>query len=213
MLGFQYLEGVSLQTNDTTRQTREWIARSAAAGRPWFVSLDEIGPANTGVKPDAVDYAHDEVRREHLWPHFMSGGAGVEWLFGYAYAHDDIHLEDFRSRDHMWDLTRYAVEFFQQHLPFAIMSDAHESTPRDDDYCLALAGHVYGLYVPDASTATELDVAEGSYQVRWYDPRRGGKLKQGSVERIVGPGRRDLGTPPGNAKNDWACLVTRLKAE
>ena len=113
LLGFPYLEGVSLQTNDTAAQTREWIARSAAAGRPWVVCLDEIGPADTGVKPDADDYNHDEVRREHLWPHFMSGGAGVEWLFGYKYAHDDIKLEDFRSRDHMWDLTRYAVEFFR----------------------------------------------------------------------------------------------------
>ncbi len=104
LLGNAYFEGVSLQTNDTKAQTRKWIARSGAAGRQWVVCLDEIGPADTGVKPDADDYHHDGVRRDHLWPHFMSGGAGVEWLFGMKYPHNDIRLEDFRSRDHMWDL-------------------------------------------------------------------------------------------------------------
>src|SRR5581483_265017 len=66
LLGFEYLEGASLQTNQTREMTRRWIEKSAAAGRPWFVCLDEIGPANTGVKPDAVDFQHDDVRRDHL---------------------------------------------------------------------------------------------------------------------------------------------------
>ena len=51
-----YFEGPSLQTNDTHGQTIKWIDRSAAAGRPWFVCLDEIGPSHTGVKPDNDDY-------------------------------------------------------------------------------------------------------------------------------------------------------------
>ena len=209
LLGFPYLEGVSLQTNDTVNQTREWIARSAAAGRPWVVCLDEIGPADTGVKPDWDDFQHNEVRTQHLWPHFMCGGAGVEWLFGYKYAHDDTNLEDFRSRDHMWDLTRYAVEFFEQHLPFVEMEDAHKLTPREDDFCLAKAGSVYALYVPTAERGTELELPEGTFKVRWYNPRKGGKLSSGSVKEVSGPGHVSLGTPPGDEKLDWACVVER----
>ncbi|MGD9722881.1 MAG: DUF5060 domain-containing protein [Pirellulales bacterium] len=209
LLGFEFLEGVSLQTNDTVKQTREWITRSASAGRPWVVSLDEIGPADTGVKPDAVDFQHDEVRREHLWPHFMSGGAGVEWLFGYKYAHNDINLEDFRSRDHMWDLTRYAVDFFQQHLPFAEMDEARALTAREDDFCLAKPDEVYALYLPHAEMATAIELGEGTFRVQWYNPRRGGQLKQGGTATVTGPGRCDIGAPPGDAKLDWACVISK----
>ncbi|MEZ5397232.1 MAG: hypothetical protein R2724_31255 [Bryobacterales bacterium] len=41
----------------------------------------------------------------------MGGGAGVEWYFGHQYPHMDINMEDWRSRDRMWDQTRYALEF------------------------------------------------------------------------------------------------------
>jgi hypothetical protein len=59
--------GPSLQTNDTHNQTVKWVTESTDAGRPWFVCLDEIGPASTGVKPDKDDPTHDEVRKRHLW--------------------------------------------------------------------------------------------------------------------------------------------------
>jgi hypothetical protein len=209
LLGDPNFEGVSLQTNDTTVQTRTWIARSAESGRPWVVCLDEIGPADTGVKPDADDYPHDEVRRNHLWPHLMSGGAGVEWLFGMKYPHNDVKLEDFRSRDHMWDLTRYAVDFFQEHLAFAEMVDSHQLTPRDDDYVLAKLGEIYALYLPSADSVTELDLPAGKYQIYWYNPRTGGALKEGTIESVTGPGRQNIGRPSKDANRDWACVITR----
>src|SRR5690606_18848904 len=110
LLGFPDFEGPSLQTNDTHAQTLKWLDASKQAGRQWFVCLDEIGPAHTGVKPDNDDYAHDEVRKKHLWANLMAGGAGVEWYFGYRFAHNDLNCESWRSRERMWDLTRYAVE-------------------------------------------------------------------------------------------------------
>ena len=46
----------------THGETLKWVDRSAAAGRPWVVNLDEIGPAGDGVVPDSVDPNHDSVR-------------------------------------------------------------------------------------------------------------------------------------------------------
>jgi hypothetical protein len=132
LLGFEHLDGPSLQISPQTQvhaQTLEWIERSAKAGRPWFVCLDEIGPADTGVKPDAGDPEHFEVRWHSLWGNLMAGGAGVEWYFGYKYAHNDLNAEDWRSRDRMWDQTRHALEFFQRHLPFSRMSQADDLSP------------------------------------------------------------------------------------
>jgi len=208
LLGYEHFDGVSLQTNDTHAQTIKWIDRSLAGGRAWFVCLDEIGPAHTGVMPDKDDYWHDEVRRKHLWGNLMAGGAGVEWYFGYKFANNDLNCEDWRSRDHLWDLTRYALEFFQQHLPLTEMSHQDELTSAQDDYCFALPGEFYAIYLPNGGT-TNLNLGEssGTFSVRWYNPRAGGPLQMGSVGEVTGPGSVAIGHPPQDGDKDWVALV------
>ncbi len=210
LLGFEHFEGPSLQTNDTHNQTIKWIEASEAAGRPWYVCLDEIGPAHTGVKPDANDYWHDEVRHKHLWGCLMGGGGGVEWYFGYKWAHNDLNCEDWRSRDHMWDLTRYAVEFFHKYLPFAQMSTNDELTTVPDDYCFALPGRVYAVYLPHGGTTyLHLGNNPARFSVHWYNPRTGGELQTGSIETIIGPGSVAIGRPPSDPDKDWVALIRR----
>ena len=208
LLGYEYFDGVSLQTNDTHAQTIKWIDRSASAGRAWFVCLDEIGPPHTGVKPDKDDYWHDEVRRKHLWGNLMAGGAGVEWYFGYNYPNNDLNCEDWRSRDHLWDLTRYALEFFQQYLPSTEMSHQDDLTSANDDYCFAKPGQVYAIYLPHGGT-TNLDLGDssGTFMPRWYNPRAGGPLQMGSVGEVIGPGSVAIGQPPQDPDKDWVALM------
>ena len=208
LLGYEYFDGPSLQTNDTHAQTLKWIEKSASADRPWFVCLDEIGPANTGVKPDEDDYLHDDIRKKHLWGNLMAGGAGCEWYFGYKFAHNDLNCEDWRSRDHLWDLTRYALEFFHQELPFIEMTGYDELTSAKDDYCFAKAGQIYAVYLPNGGT-TNLDLSEHSatFTVQWYNPRIGGPLQNGPVTEITGPGQASIGNPPAELDKDWVVLV------
>ena len=208
LLSYEYFDGPSLQTNDTHAQTVKWIDASAKSGRQWFVCLDEIGPADTGVKPDKDDYWHDEVRHKHLWGHLMAGGTGVEWYFGYKFAHNDLNCEDWRSRDHLWDLTRYALEFFQEHLPFTEMDHHDELTSTHDDYCFAKPGQIYAIYLPGGGT-TNLDLGGDakSFAVQWFNPRTGGALQPGSVRSVAGPGSVGIGQPPEDADKDWVALV------
>jgi hypothetical protein len=210
LLGFDKFDGPSLQTNDTHVQTVKWVARSAEAGRKWVVCLDEIGPANTGVKPDADDPDHDDVRKKHLWGNLMGGGAGCEWYFGYNFAHNDLNCEDWRSRDRLWDMTRFALEFFHRHLPFHEMVPSDKLTTAPGGYCLARPGEVYAVYLPSGGTAT-LELPQGKYGVAWYNPRTGGKLATGSVAEVSGPGRVSLGEPPADKGSDWAVLVRSAK--
>jgi hypothetical protein len=212
LLGFAALEGPSLQIgrmDQTHAETLKWVERSAKDGRPWFVSLDEIGPANVGVVPDSDDPDHDEVRHHALWGNLMAGGAGCEWYFGYQHAHNDLNCEDWRSRDRMWDQTRYALEFFHRHLPFTEMSPGDDLTGSARDYCFAAPGRVYAIYLPGGET-TDLDLGSsgGRYTVRWYNPRRGGDLQAGSVKSVQGPGRQQIGSPPSEPEKDWVALVT-----
>jgi hypothetical protein len=208
LLGYAYFDGPSLQTNDTHRQTLKWVEASVKAGRPWFVSLDEIGPAHTGVKPDAADPGHDEVRAKHLWGNLMAGGAGVEWYFGYKFPHNDLNCEDWRSRDRMWDQTRCALEFFHKHLPFPRMAGADELTSSANDYCFARPGEVYAIYLPSGGT-TDLDLgtAAATFTVQWYNPREGGPFNKGTVATVTGPGKVSVGEPPRDTGKDWVALV------
>lgn len=211
LLGFEHLDGPSLQVGDMKHvhaQTLEWIRRSDQAGRPWVVCLDEIGPANTGVKPDADDPDHDDVRRYALWGNLMAGGAGVEWYFGYKYPHNDLNCEDFRSRQNMWKQTKIAVDFFHEHLPFSQMQSHDELTAADDDYCFARPGEVYAAYLPPKRRTT-LTLTEGEYTVRWFNPQRGGPLLHGTVRTLSGPGDKALGAPPERPDRDWVVLVRR----
>lgn len=205
LLGHPSLEGPSLQMgspSSTHGETVKWVQRSAQNGRKWFVSLDEIGPANDGVVTDGEDFNHDGPRKNALWGNLMGGGGGCEWYFGYGHPHTDLTCEDWRTRDNMWNLTRHALTFFQTHLPFQEMAPSDGLT--SSGWCLAKAGQVYAVYLPNGGSAN-LQVASGNYSVQWYNPRAGGALQNGSVTSVSGPATVSIGAPPSG--NDWVALV------
>ena len=205
LLGYAQLDGPSLQLSDmreTHRETLKWVNRSREAGRQWFVCLDEIGPASIGVKPDAEDPDHDDVRRYALWGNLTAGGAGCEWFF-----QSDIRSEDWRSRDRMWDLTRIALDFFHKHLPFTEMRCQNRLVTGKNVWCLAKPGEIYTVYIPEGGTTT-LEIPEGAYSVDWYNPREGGPLVPGKT--LKGPGKPGLGNPPHDSEEDWVALVRRI---
>jgi hypothetical protein len=209
LLGFADFNGPSLQTTDTHTQTVKWVTESTNAGRRWLVFLDEIAQADIGVKPDADDPTHDEVRQRHLWGNLMGGGAGVEWYFGYKFPNNDLNCEDFRSREQMWRQTRIALGFFHQYLPFWEMTSA-DGRVEAGQFCFAKDGAVYAVYLPKGGEA-KLDLVAGTaeYRVRWFNPRQGGELATGSVKTVRGPGKQSLGLPPADPEKDWAVLVDR----
>lgn len=224
------LTGASLQ-NDwkvSHQRTLQWITASAAAGRPWVVAVDEQGGADTGVPPD-LGYAgydgrkkdgkavqtSDDIRQAMLWGNLMAGGAGVECYFGYQLAQNDLLCEDFRSRDRIWDHGRIALEFFRDHrIPFWDMKNANAliGNPKNDNskYCLAQAGEIYLVYLPKGGT-TDLDLsgASGGFTVRWFNPRAGGALVNGSVVSVDGGRNVALGNPPADMAEDWLAIIRR----
>jgi hypothetical protein len=211
LLNFEDFEGPSLQMGDVNRahlETLKWVKLSDGS-RKWVVCVDEIGPADTGVMPDADDYWHDKPRKYALWANLMAGGAGCEWYFGYKYPNNDRTCEDLRSRERMWDLTRYAIEFFRNYLPFT------EMTPNDhlvtNGWCLAKQGEVYCIYLPKGGSAN-LQLSKGKYTISWFNPRDGGILKSGSIKEVAGPGEVSIGQPPEEPDKDWVALV-RIKKD
>ena len=208
------LTGFSLQTNrpnfsNVHRQTKNYLDRSAAAGKPWVVACDEPGDAQHALRPDNdAGSSHTDGRKNALWGNLMAGGAGLEFYFGYRHDHSDLTCQDWRSRDAFWDYCRYALQLFQQHLPFAEMRSADALVDARGTYCFAKPGYVYAIYLPRGGTAKlNLGKVTAEYGVRWYDPRKGGPLQKGSLPTIKGPGAVAVGRPPRDPGKDWAVLV------
>ena len=220
------LDGASLQTIwlDVHRRTLKWVRDSAAAGRPWIVCNDEIGPAWGGVPPDdgyqgyagvtrdgrPVNYTQHDIRKSVLWGNLMAGGAGVELYFGYQLPDNDLTCENFRSRARFWPWGRIAAEFFAApDLPLASMTNLNwlVYNPHDNNsvYCLAAPGRVYLVYFPDGGQQ-QLDLREatGEFTLAWFNPRTGGQPAPAGA--VKAGGMIQLHAP---STDDWLAVVRK----
>ncbi|MCK8524397.1 Ig-like domain-containing protein, partial [Aquimarina sp. D1M17] len=211
------LTGFSLQTNKSDfsnvfSKVKEGIDDSRNAGKKWAVACDEPGDAQHAIRPDNnAANSHTDGRKNAMWATLLAGGWGNEWYFGYQNAHSDLSLQDFRSRDKWWDYGRHAIRFFEiANLPLTQMRNNNSLSSNNNDYCYAKQGEAYVVYLKNGgSTNLNLNGQSGQYTVKWYDPRNGGSLKNGSVTNISGGGNRSLGNAPNNGGQDWVILVTK----
>ncbi|WP_020533076.1 DUF5060 domain-containing protein [Flexithrix dorotheae] len=217
LLGHQTFHGPSLQVMPWIRthdQIKIWREESAKTGHPWMVCLDEFGPADRGTLTDQEDYWHDHERKDILWASYMAGAAGVEWYFGWQNdgSTSDLANEDWRNREHMWEQTRYALDFFHQYIPFWEMVSADELIASPTDYCFAKAGEVYTIFLRNGGTTrVNLSDVKSSFEVKWYNPRTGGELQDGSVKSLKGGDWKEVGTAPNDQEKDWVVLIQRKK--
>jgi hypothetical protein len=133
---------------------------------------------------------------------------------GYKYENSDLSCEDWRSRSNMWDQSRYALGFFAT-LPFWRMSNA-DALVSGNAHCsveLPHYSHVV-VYLPEGGTVN-IDlrvVGPGkNYSVKWFNPRTGGPLVDGSVTNVAtSSGPVSLGLPPSGTSTDWTVLLQRI---
>lgn len=227
------LTGASLQNmwDRTHQRTLHWLNASAQHGRPWVVCNDEQGGYKTGVPPDA-DYSGydgkdadgipvqsiDDIRKLTLWGNLMAGGAGVEYYFGYQLPQNDLLCEDWRSRHRSWQYCAIALKFFQEHrVPFWDMRNRNDlvGNPENENmvFCLAKPGEIYLIYLMrggEAHLDLDSEAAGSEWDVRWFNPRAGGSLTQGSVTSMIAHQSSGLGLPAdAPAEADWLAVVTR----
>ena len=209
------LTGFSLQTNqqdfsNVHERVKNYLSRSANAGKPWAVACDEPGDASYALRPDDDrGNSHEDGRKNGIWGTFLAGGWGNEWYFGYKLHDSDLTCEDFRSRDDFWDYARHALNFFSTFkIPFWQMKNNNALSSAANDYCFYKWGETYVVYLKSGGgTRLNLTGVKGSFEVKWYDPRNGGNLQQGSVAAVKGGGSPNLGSPPHHVTSDWVILV------
>ncbi|HYD82789.1 MAG TPA: DUF5060 domain-containing protein, partial [Opitutus sp.] len=212
MLGDDVIGAASLQLQSPSivhTETSKWVKKSAAAGRKWVVAVDELGGASVGAKPDANDSSRTEIRHRVLWGSLLAGAAGLEWYFGYDYAHDDLTCEDWRSRDKLWTQTHYAAQFIRDYMPLPLVTNHNAITSSTADYVLGKEGVAYAVYLPAGATTNITLPKSETYTVRWFNPRAGGNLRTGTVASVKGGSTVSLGRPPAETSLDWVALLRR----
>ncbi|MFC1504791.1 DUF5060 domain-containing protein, partial [Spirochaetota bacterium] len=212
LLGDNNFNGPTMQLwnkNDVHIRTVEWLKNSADNGHKWIVTIDEVGPSGDGLIPDNEDYWHTAYRKEVLWGNLMGGGGGCEYYFGYQHAHHDLNCEDWRSRHHFFEMTRYALEFFQNHIPFNEMHN-DDGLATENTWVLVKPGYSYLIYLKNGGTCNvNLGGVSGTFDILWFNPRYGGSLQSGSVSKVNGGAWRNVGSPPNSTSEDWVCLVSK----
>ncbi|MBX2843783.1 MAG: DUF5060 domain-containing protein [Flammeovirgaceae bacterium] len=210
------LTGASLQLSevefeDVHPRVLKWKRKSDETGKRWALAVDEPGKANVALLPDAEDMEHNFARANAMYGTLMAGGYGVEWYFGYASPHSDLTCEDFRSRDLFWDQNRFALQFFENHLPFWEMEPADDYTSDTLSFCLAKENEVYAIFLPAQLETTELNFGDtqDEFSVQWYNPRAGGNMVSGSIESVKANGPTSIGLPPEDKDKDWLVLVKK----
>jgi hypothetical protein len=78
----------------------------------------------------------------------------------------------------------------------------------DGAYCLVKEGEVYIIYLPtDAGEASLQAELPDPLSIKWFNPRSGGALVEGSIKTVKGSGWQLLGTPPSDPDLDWVLVV------
>jgi hypothetical protein len=180
-------------------EVEEWRRKTASAGRPIPISMDEL---ETATQDNA-----DQQRMRILWPTYLSGGQ-----LGWYIKEEDRTLEDFRRYTELWTYTRHARSFVEENLPFWEMASkdellSGESTDYSGGQVFAKAGEIYAVYLPNATSTGVLDLSgvSGSFKKRWYNPRTGSF--EGVTEMVSGGDALSLGQPPSSPSEDWVVLL------
>ena len=212
LLGFDAYDGLSMQESQQyNARVKEWVDKSADAGHPWIVAIDEPLGWEFGCRPDGQDPSHDDARKHVLWGGIMAGGAGVDWYFGWQNnaPTSDLSNEDWRSRQNMWIQTKHALDLFDVYVPFEQMTADNGLTSEGSDYVFYLENDMYLIYLPNGGTTNlNLGGANGDFVVKWYDPRNGGPLQDGNVTRVTAGGQVSVGNAPDSTNRDWAVIVS-----
>ncbi len=115
LLGEDAFSGISLQAHyDYAAKTAEWTQRAQASGRGWMLTVDEPLGWEFGAHPDADGTDHRREIEGVLWPVLMSGGAGVDWYFGWQNnaPTSDLSNEDQRTRHALWVKSKTVRDYF-----------------------------------------------------------------------------------------------------
>ncbi len=177
---------------ETTQQLR---VESAESGKKWVIYYDEAWNGN--------DLGLTNFRRNVVWAAFTAGAAGIEH---YATSGLDVSLQDLRFYDEYYTQMRHAYDFYHDNnLPFHQMYNQDELV--ENAWAHGINGDNYVVYVETNNAGSTTMRLLGDYEIKWFDPRLGGALQDGSITNVSAGDAVNIGLPPTDTNLDWVALI------
>lgn len=194
--------------------TEEWREKSANAGRPWVIDLDEAIAEENAQIGMTVDNQND-MRKRVLYSTLFSGG-NLSWYYGQE--HDKgMSLWKFQDREPMWNWTWYARKLLYEFPNRANFrpGDSLRSTGQvyydpGRTYLLYLRGTSSG----DNGTINLSEVNGQALTLRWYNPRTGNY--EGGTQNVAGSASVTIGKSPladAGDREDWVVVIQNTQAQ
>ncbi|WP_067151772.1 DUF5060 domain-containing protein [Pseudotamlana agarivorans] len=169
-----------------------WVNKSTKSGKPWVVRYAEpyVGGSTN----------NDNWRKNSLWAALTAGGAGVQYYDGGG---RDLTTQDYTTYAVPFSAMYTAYNFFHSNdVPFWEMSNNDAGTSLG--WMLSKTNEKHVIYLPDGGSPSVNLGNSGAYSIKWYDPRNGGDLKDGSITTVNANGSpQNLGTAPNTSASDW----------
>ncbi len=202
LLGNANYNNISFQGNYQTTSFGHdrilfWRNQSAIANKKWVVRYTE---PYVGAGTDQAIW-----RKNSLWASLTAGGAGVQYYDGGG---RDVTAQDYNTYQVPYLAMKIAKDFFENNnVPFFEMSNNDAAT--STGWMLSKANSSHVIYLPNGGTTVTANLGStGEYTIKWYDPRNGGALQNGSITSITADGtNKSIGNPPNNNSSDWVVLL------
>ena len=193
MQGF-YADGAVERPKLNTQQYRN---ESTLAGKKWVVSYDEAFAFNSVVGEERI------LRERGLWAAFTAGAAGFEH---YATGGLDITQQDMRVYDVFFNQMKHAYDFYHDNnLPFQNMYNQDGLV--EFGWCFGEEFDNYVVYARGIELGTTTIDLIGDYEIKWFNPRTGGELIDGSITNLSAGNNQNIGVPPTETDLDWVALI------
>ena len=169
---------------------------STAEGKEWVVRYTE---PYAGTLPNLETWT-----KNSLWASITAGATGIHY---YSY-NGDVGNDNYTNYITYYQRMRYAKEFLENNsIPFWDMSNDNNSI--SNGYLLSDGSLNYVAFLPNGGTTT-IDLSGSSnFTVKWFDPRNGGGLQNGSVINVSSGTNISIGNPPNNTTSSWVALVAK----
>ncbi|GAA0726064.1 hypothetical protein GCM10009430_32630 [Aquimarina litoralis] len=204
LLGNSSYSGIAYQDDVDEKNGHDkvlsWINKSKQAGRKWVVSYDE---------PYTKELVNKNAfRKDAIWASITAGAAGVEFYMGGGF---DLRVQNYREYSDYWKYLRNAKLFFKNNnIKYNLFKASDNIVSRG--WCLSKNNNEYILYLKSGGSS-EINLPSGEFSIKWYDPREGGNLKNGSKRSVTGGNRVSIGTAPNNTNNDWVIYIKKTDSD
>lgn len=188
---WRYNKGSKIHTNFLNLNTL-----AVADGTKWVSRLSE---PYSGSLPNLNNWTDNS-----LWASITAGSAGIHY-----YSHNgDIGKDDYTAYSSYYNRMKIAKDFFSDNnIPFWTFENKNAAIASGTGYLLTDESDYYVAFLPQGGTISVDISGTGNFDVRWYNPRTGGVLQQGSVTNVTAGNNRSMGNPPSQNSSSWVLFL------